>query len=164
MFLNSSEDYKRLVLLLKDLYARAGVVLKPKATEWPVMLEKSTKKDFDVILIGWTSVVESDLYQIFHSSQIKDDGDNFISYKNPELDKCIVQARSTVDQEKRMPIWQHCERIIYQDQPYTFLYRRKILAFVDKRFKNLKITNFGLNLDSTPFESFVPSHDQKYAK
>ena len=163
-FPNGNEDYKRLVLLLKDLYARAGVILKPKATEWPVMLENANKRDFDVMMIGWTSVVESDLYQIFHSSQTKDEADNFINYKNPELDKCIERARTTVKKDKRMPIWHECEEIIYQDQPYTFLNRRASLVFVDKRFKNLKVTNFGLNLDSTPFESYVPANEQKYLK
>lgn len=163
-FPNGVEDYKRLVLLLKDLYARAGVVMKPKATEWPVMLENANNRDFDVMMIGWTSVVESDLYQIFHSSQTEDKGDNFISYKNPELDKCIEQARTTVDKDKRMPIWHRCEKILYQDQPYTFLNRRASLVFIDRRFKNLKVTNFGLNLDATPFESFVPASNQKYLK
>ena len=163
-FPNGNEDYKRLVLLLKDLYARAGVVLIPKATEWPVMLENANKRNFDVMMIGWTSVVESDLYQIFHSSQIEDEGDNFVSYKNPELDKCIEQARTTVDQDERMPIWHRCEKILFDDQPYTFLNRRASLVFIDKRFKNLKVTNFGLNLDATPFESFVPADAQKYLK
>jgi len=126
------------------------------------MLENANKRNFDVMMIGWTSVVESDLYQIFHSSQIKDEADNFVSYENPKLDKCIEKARTTVDKDIRMPIWHECEKIIYQDQPYTFLNRRASLVFVDKRFKNLKITNFGLNLDSPPFESYVPENKQKY--
>lgn len=162
-FPNNNEDYKRLSLLLKDLYARAGVVLKPRPTEWPVLLEKAKKRTFDVMLIGWSSVVESDLYQIFHSSQIKDEADNFISYSNPQLDQCIEKARSTVVRDKRMPIWHECEKILYEDQPYTFLFRRTALRFVDKRFKNLKVTNFGLNLDMVPFETFVPEKDQKYS-
>ena len=163
-FSNNNEDYKRLALLLKDLYAKAGVVLNLKATEWPVMLENSKKRNYDVVLIGWTSVVESDLYQIFHSSQIQDEGDNFTHYKNPELDQCIEQARRTVDIEKRLPIWHRCEKHLYEDQPYTFLYRRAGLVFVNNRYKNLKVTNFGLNFDSTPFESYVPADRQKYLK
>jgi len=161
-FPNKSEDYKRLALLLKDLYARAGVAMIPKATEWPVMLENASKRKFDAMMLGWTSVVESDMYQIFHSSQIKDEGDNFINYNNPKLDKCIEEARTTVKIDKRMSIWQRCEKILYDDQPYTFLNRRSRLVFVDKRIKNLKVTNFGLNLDTTPLESFVPLDSQKY--
>lgn len=163
-FSNNSEDYKRLVLLLKDLYAKAGVALIPKATEWPVMLEQSKKRDFDAMVLGWTSVVESDLYQIFHSSQIKDNADNFVSYANESLDNLISQARVTVDKSKRMPLWHQCEEILHEDQPYTFLYRRAALVFIDRRFKNLKVTNFGLNLDRTPIESYVPTAQQKYLK
>ncbi len=163
-FPNGNEDYKRLALLLKDLYARAGIAMIPKATEWPVMLENATKRNFDAMMLGWTSVVESDLYQIFHSSQIEDEGDNFINYKNPELDKCIDEARTSVKIDKRMGIWQRCEKILYDDQPYTFLNRRARLVFVNKRFKNIKVTNFGLNLTTTPLESFVPLNNQKYLK
>jgi len=161
-FANSNEDTKRMVLLLKDLYAKAGIVLVPKATEWPVMLEQADKKNFDAMIIGWTSVVETDLYQIFHSSQIKDNGDNFINYKNEKLDRLISLARSTVDVDARIPLWHQCEKILYEDQPYTFLFRRDRLVFVDRRFKNLKVTNFGLNLDRTPIETFVPLTQQKY--
>ncbi len=162
LFPNVSEDAKRLVLLLKDFYAKAGIQLTPKAAEWPVMLEKGDTQEFDAMILGWTSVVESDLYQIFHSSQIDDNGDNYISYRNPKLDKLIEQARTTVDRDKRMALWHQCEKLLYEDQPYTFLYRRAALVFVDDRIQNLKVTNFGLNHARTPVETFVPVAQQKY--
>ena len=91
-------------------------------------------------------------------------GDNFINYKNPQLDKLIDQARATVVEEKRMPLWQQCERILYEDQPYTFLMRRKSMVFVDNRMKNIQITPLGLNLHSVPVEWYVPGPLQKYAR
>ncbi|MDD5579852.1 MAG: peptide-binding protein [Methylobacter sp.] len=163
-YFQSNEDTKRMVLLLKDLYARAGVRMIPFPQEWPVMLENLDKKDFDAITLGWTSGIETDLYQIFHSAQAMSNGDNYISYKNPALDELIVEARRTVDEGKRMPLWQQAERIIYQDQPYTFLMRRKNLLFVDKRIHNLQMTKLGLNLGSLPLENYVPAAKQKYTQ
>jgi len=163
-YLESSEDTKRMVLLLKDLYAKAGVRLIPFPQEWPVMLENLDKKDFDAITLGWTSGIETDLYQMFHSSQMKDNGDNRISYSNPKLDKLIEEARRTVDENKRMPLWQQAEHILYEDQPYTFLMRRKNLLFVDKRIHNLKMTKLGLNMGSLPMETYVPLNLQKYTQ
>lgn len=163
-YLESNEDTKRMVLLLKDLYARAGVRLIPFPQEWPVMLENLDKKDFEAITLGWTSGIETDLYQIFHSNQAISNGDNYISYKNPELDKLIVEARRTVDDDKRMPLWQQAERILYEDQPYTFLMRRKSLLFVDKRIHNVLMTKLGLNLGSLPMENYVPAAQQKYTQ
>ena len=163
-YLESNEDTKRMVLLLKDLYARAGVRMIPFPQEWPVMLENLDKKDFEAITLGWTSGIETDLYQIFHSAQAISNGDNYISYKNPELDKLIVEARRTVDEGKRMPLWQQAERILYEDQPYTFLMRRKSLLFVDKRIHNVLMTKLGLNLGSLPMENYVPAAQQKYTQ
>jgi peptide/nickel transport system substrate-binding protein len=163
-YLESNEDTKRMVLLLKDLYAKAGVRLIPFPQEWPVMLENLDKKDFDAITLGWTSGIETDIYQMFHSSQIKDNGDNRISYANPKLDKLIEEARRTVDENKRMPLWRQAERILYEDQPYTFLMRRKNLLFVDKRIHNLQMTKLGLNMGSLPLETYVPLGLQKYTQ
>jgi len=163
-YLESNEDTKRMVLLLKDLYSRAGVRMIPFPQEWPVMLENLDKKDFEAITLGWTSGIETDLYQIFHSDQAISNGDNYISYKNPALDKLIVEARRTVDEGKRMPLWQQAERILYEDQPYTFLMRRKNLLFVDKRIHNVLMTKLGLNLGSLPLENYVPTAQQKYTQ
>ncbi|HRJ53175.1 MAG TPA: peptide-binding protein [Candidatus Thiothrix moscowensis] len=161
-YFEANEDSKRMVLLLKDLYAKAGVKMEPFPQEWPVMLEAMQKKDFDAMTIGWTSGIETDIYQMFHSSQAKTGGDNSISYKNPELDKLIDQARATVDETKRMPLWQQAERILYEDQPYTFLMRRQTLAFIDKRIHNLQMTKLGLNRGFQPVETYVPTTLQKY--
>ncbi|OAH95985.1 peptide-binding protein [Methylomonas methanica] len=163
-YFQANEDTKRMVLLLKDLYARAGVKLIPTPQEWPVMLENLDKKDFDAITLGWTSGIETDLYQIFHSSQAVSKGDNYVNYKNPALDKLIDDARRTVDESKRMPLWQQAERILYEDQPYTFLMRRKSLLFVDKRVHNLQMTKLGLNFGALPLENYVPLAQQKYTQ
>ncbi len=163
-YLESNEDTKRMVLLLKDLYARAGIKMIPFPQEWPVMLENLDKKDFDAITLGWTSGIETDLYQIFHSAQAVSNGDNYISYNNSVLDHLIDEARRTVDESKRMLLWQQAERIIYEDQPYTFLMRRKSLLFVDQRIHNLKMTKLGLNLGLLPLENYVPKAQQKYTQ
>jgi len=157
-----SEQYTSLVLFLKDAYARAGVQLVPKATEWSVMIDLLDKKDFEAISLGWSASLEGDLYQIFHGDQSKDNGDNFINYQNPELDKLIEEARSTVDEDKRMPLWQAAERILYEDQPYTFITRSKSLVLVDKRMKNARVTPTGLNMTDMPIGWYVPAAEQKY--
>jgi peptide/nickel transport system substrate-binding protein len=157
-----SEQYTSLVLFLKDAYARAGVQLVPKATEWSVMIDLLDKKDFEAISLGWSASLEGDLYQIFHGDQSKDNGDNFINYRNPELDKLIEEARSTVDEDKRMPLWQAAERILYEDQPYTFLTRSKSLVLVNKRMKNARVTPNGLNMKDMPIGWYVPAAKQKY--
>ncbi len=167
LFVGDSAEYKRIILMLKDAYAKVGILLKPKAMEWPVLLELNDNKDYDAMFMGWTSVVETDLYQIFHSSQTMAKGDNYVSYVNPKIDKLIEQARATVDKEKRMNLWHQCEAILFEDQPYTFLLRRKSTMFYNKRIKNVQVTKFGNNIsmkDGFLMETYVPKAEQKYIK
>tara|TARA_R110002049_G_scaffold169496_5_gene336108 strand:+ start:945 stop:2816 length:1872 start_codon:yes stop_codon:yes gene_type:complete len=161
-YFQDNEDTRRMVLFLRDIYARAGIVMKPRPTEWSVMLENIDRKDFDAITLGWTSGVEIDIYQMFHSSQVVDGGDNFISYRNAELDRLIDAARSEVDEARRMALWQQAERVMVEDQPYTFLFRRQTLAFVDERIEGLENTALGLNLMSVPVEVWVPAAEQRH--
>ena len=164
VFFQDNEDTRRIVLFLRDLYARAGILMRPRPTEWSVMLDLLNRKDFDAITLGWTSGVETDIYQMFHSSQTVGGGDNFINYRNSALDELIDRARGEVDEDARMPLWQEAERILHEDQPYTFLMRRQTLAFIDRRVKNLDITRLGLNMGIVPVEIYVPVEQQRYAR
>jgi peptide/nickel transport system substrate-binding protein len=161
-YFQDNEDTRRMVLFLRDLYARAGVLMRPRPTEWSVMLENLRRKDFDAITLGWTSGVEIDIFQMFHSSQTVDGGDNFIGHRNAELDKLIEAARSEVDEARRMALWQQAERVMVEDQPYTFLFRRNTLAFIDQRIAGLETTALGLNLMSVPVEVWVPAAKQRH--
>lgn len=162
VYFQGNEDTGRMVLFLKDMLARAGILLKPKPTEWSVMIDLLNKRDFGAITLGWTSGLETDLYQMFHSSQIEGAGNDFINYRNPELDRLIDEARATVDEAKRMPLWQAAEDVLYEDQPYTFLMRRKSLVFIDRRIKNIVNTKVGLNFGNLPMENYVPATEQRY--
>jgi len=164
VFFQDNEDTRRMVLFLRDIYARAGIQLLPRPTEWSVMLELLNRKDFDAITLAWTSGVETDIFQMFHSSQTVAGGDNFIHYRNPELDAAIEAARGEVDEEARMALWRKAERILYEDQPYTFLMRRQTLAFIDRRVHGLEQTQLGLNLGAIPIEIYVPAAQQLYGR
>jgi len=151
--------WDRVVLLVRDSFANAGIVVELDPLEWSVFSEKLKGRDFDLISLAWSAGIESDVHQMFHTDNIGEGADNFMSYSNPKLDALIDEARSTVDQEKRMALWNQVHEIIHEDQPYTFLYSRKSLIFVDDRFENVERVKIGLN-DRT--EWYVPSALQKY--
>ena len=163
---SGSDDYKRMMLLLKDTYVRAGILMEPVPTQWPLVVEALSKKNFDAISLGWTAGFEVDIYQMLHSSQTEPGGDNFINYKSEEIDALIEKARGEVDEEIRMAHWRKVHEVIWHDQPYTYLMWRKSLVFLDNRFENVKTVRAGLNrggLWRMPIEWFVPSTQQKYS-
>jgi peptide/nickel transport system substrate-binding protein len=154
------------VFLIKDALAKAGIAMEPDPADWPIIQKQLTNRDFDAITLRWGGgSIEGDITQMFHTNQITDNGDNFIHYVNPELDKAIDEAKSTVDPAKRMPLWHKCHQILHEDQPYTFLTNQKYLYFFDKRIKNVKPAKLGLNYwgyNVMPMAWYVPGPMQKY--
>ncbi|QDU34680.1 Oligopeptide-binding protein AppA precursor [Poriferisphaera corsica] len=155
----SSDTYNKVVLALKDAYARVGIVLVPDPLEFSVMLQRLDSRDFDAISLGWGGgAVEGDIRQTFHTEMIET-GDNFMSYSNPELDELIDLAARTVAKSERLPIWHKTHQILYEDQPYTFLFTRESIRLINDRIHNVHRVSAGLN---DPTEWFVPTAEQKY--
>lgn len=154
-----SEIYERVVLFLRDNFARAGIELKPNPQQWALLLKTLNERNFEAITLGWSGGLEVDIEQMFHSRTIPD-GDNRNSYSNPELDALIDQAHVTLDRQERMRLWQACHRILHEDQPYTFLTRPRARLWLDKRIANVqRIPGIGLNsvpLWPIPIEWYVP--------
>lgn len=157
---SGSKTLESIVFLLKDVYGEYGILMKLNSLDWLQLMPKVENRDFDAALLGWGGgAVESDIRQMFHSSQIGNSADNYMSYSNPVLDKLIDEARTTINYEKRMKLWQACHRILYEDQPYTFFFVPQRLVMVNKRFKNVKHLYMNLN---SKWEWYVPKQLQQY--
>jgi peptide/nickel transport system substrate-binding protein len=164
---SGSETWEKVVLSMKDSYARAGIIAEPERVDWPVLVQKLNTSNFDAVTLGWSSVPEDDPYQIFHSDSIKGQGDNRTHYINPELDRLIEKARGTVDKEQRMQLWHQIHRVLHEDEPYTFLFDRKALKLIAKRIHNVSTSTIGLNfeyLNGGVMPWFVPKNEQRYTK
>lgn len=159
-FPTGSQTTEDMIYYLRDAFARAGIELRPNPLDWSIFRERLTARNFDAITLGWTGSVEGDPYQIFHSSQIAEGGDNFVSYRNEELDELIEAARSTVEEAERMPMWHEVHRILHEDLPYTFVANRQSMRWLDERFRNVEETTLGLN---DRVEWYVPSELQQWA-
>jgi peptide/nickel transport system substrate-binding protein len=163
---SGNETTEKIVLLMKDNYARAGIVMDPDRVDWPVLINKLNAGDFDGIALGFSSTPESDQFQSFHSSQIQGQGDNRVSYNSPEMDRALEKARVTVDRDERMKGWHAVHRILHEDQPYTFLVSRKMLMLANKRIKNIKPATIGINyepLNGGMIPWYVPKALQKHS-
>ncbi|MEX2545968.1 MAG: peptide-binding protein [Phycisphaeraceae bacterium] len=154
-----SETGQQLALFARDSFRRAGIACEARPLEWQVLIERlKNTRDFDAVTLGWTGNIESDPFQIFHSSTIPPPGDNATSYSNPELDELIETARMTTDEQTRRAMWHKVHRILHEDQPYTFLMASQSLRFYDARIRNIERTQLGL----TPvMEWYVPAELQR---
>jgi ABC-type transport system substrate-binding protein len=103
------------------------------------MLQNLRKKEFDATILGWALNWKSDPFQIFHGSQADlPESSNSGGYQNPEVDKLIEELRVTLDEDKQTEIFHKIHKLIYDDQPYTFLFMDKATAGYDTRLENIQ--------------------------
>ncbi len=126
-----------------------GIEMKLVKLEWSSLTKSIDSGDFDAVIMGWSSVVDIDLKQVWHSSSIGGGGSNFVAYKNAEADKLIDESRNEVDKKKRIQKFQKLSRIIAEDYPYIFLYndRYSFYAYSNKVERPGDTFNYTVGVD-----------------
>jgi peptide/nickel transport system substrate-binding protein len=151
---------KSVALSLQDELRRYGIAATVRELDWTIFLGDVKTRKFDAVLLGWAMPVsEPDAYQVWHSSQSANNGSNHIAYKNARVDQILEQYRREFDEQKRIELYREFQRILSDEQPYTFLFVGKSVVAVHRRIHGVEVLPVGLN----PIEWWVPRAAQKYA-
>ena len=154
---SAKPEYESAAALIKDSFARAGIVVDIANLEFKVLIQKLERNEFDATIMGWQLATDDDPYQLWHSSQTVEKASNHCYFVNAEADRLIELYRQELDENKRRALYQRIQEIIVQEQPYTFLLAEKRAISYDKRIKNVKFKLIG----SDESRWFVPSAEQK---
>jgi len=159
LFTAQNPAIERIALVYQESLKKLGINLKIHTLEWTVFLKQLMSDHFDACLLAWGSSLDSDPYQIWHSSQITKGGSNRIAYRNKRVDYLLEKARRTLDRKKRNKLYQEFSKIIADDAPYLFIFERPNLFITTKRFKNvLPVGKLGPDVDGF----FTPPGLEKY--
>lgn len=160
--LNTNESRKQTILVIADALKKIGIIAEIQVLEWSVFLEKIKKHEYEALMGAWLLTdYPPDQYQIFHSSQSKNDGSNYGSYSNPVADSLMSAYRSEFDETKRIEINKQLQKVFYDDQAYTFLWTPKAKYVYSDRFKNVRWYPTPPTAYHT-LEWWVPANQRKY--
>lgn len=138
-----------------------GVDVKIRVVEWAAFLKEFVDKgNFDVVLLGWTTSLDPDMFDVWHSSKTKPGELNFIGFKNDEVDRLLVEGRSTFDIKKRKRAYYRIQEILADEQPYTFLYVPDALPVVSARVRGVEPAPAGISHNLIRW--YVPKSEQLY--
>ncbi len=145
---SSHSIQERMMPIIKENLATAGIDMKIQIVEWSVYIERLRELNFEVCCLGWTSPFDPDPYQVWHSSQTEKGGSNHVGFINKEADDIIIELRKTFDPAKRIELTHKFGRILHEEQPYTFLVARHALVAQSSRYKNVRVFPAGLATDT----------------
>jgi peptide/nickel transport system substrate-binding protein len=107
--------------LLKESLEQVGVRMNVRPTESTVIQDLTQQKKFQAYLGGWGAGTDPDSSENIWATGA---GRNFVSYSNPEVDRLFTEGRRELDRGKRAEKYGRIQEILYDDQPYTWLFWR----------------------------------------
>jgi peptide/nickel transport system substrate-binding protein len=128
----SGDQTRRPMAELSQLFLRA-VGVEMQLAEAPVasILEGLRAGTLEASLFNWTmgSIVDPSPTSVLYSTG----GDNFMRYRNPEMDALIDQGLSVVDPAARQPIYNRTQELFAEDMPALVLHYRQDLGVYSRR-------------------------------
>jgi peptide/nickel transport system substrate-binding protein len=130
----SSQQRVDVATMVEAYLDKIGVRANIRTMEFRTVVDRLFAFDYDGCLLGWATATKPDITTHWHSSAIPPNGYNISGYQNPEVDRLIDEAKVELDRERARALWSRVQRVIYRDQPFTFLLIPYEVTALDGRF------------------------------
>jgi peptide/nickel transport system substrate-binding protein len=136
-YLTTQPEWKEMATLVSESMAKCGVKANAIPFEFPIWNEKSTNRDFDMLMGSWNSSSMPDDYeQLWSTNSWLNGGQNFTGFGNEISDQLIDSINHTLNYDKRIILEKKLQKLIYDEQPYIFMYGLVRRCVIHKRFAN----------------------------
>ena len=135
----SIETGKIIAQKLRDL----GIPVQVQSFEWGTFYRDVKSGNYDLALMKWVGVIDPDQYNIaFHSEEFPP-GRNRGYYSNPKVDQLLEKAKTIINVEKRIRVYQEIQNIIFKDLAILPLWHENQIHIVHPRVENYKVNPMG---------------------
>jgi len=125
------------LVLIQEQLARVGIEARPRFLEMNTLVSANLAHDFDATLGAWGIDTTLDLSYAFHSASIEG-GYNYGAYSNPEVDRLLDTIAEVETPDAAGPLFLEVQRILHQDQPYTFLWEPMRIVGIRDRLRDAR--------------------------
>lgn len=121
--------------MIQQQLAEVGVDARLEQLETNAFFDRLRRRDFEAALAGWTAALTVDPTVNYGP----DSEFNFVTYLNPKVDELLARGIAEPDEARANAIWRELQQVVYDDQPYAFLYWQDDLVGVHNRFQDVEI-------------------------
>ena len=108
--------------------------------ELKLFIEKAKSHDFDMMLGSWAGgSFSEDFTQLWHTNNWTNHGSNYCGFGNSKSDALIDSIRLEINLPRRDSLSRLLQTMVYEDQPYVFLYTSMRRNIIHRRFANRMI-------------------------
>lgn len=137
-----------LIPIAKESWAKIGVDLVPEVSDFNALLAKRKSGNYNLATFRTPGLNDPHAGVEDFLSETGEVGR--LGYHNAEVDRLILEGNSTLDPEKRKPIYLKLYQALAEDPPVIFLAYRKILSATDGRVEGMKPDIYNGIISSLP--------------
>jgi peptide/nickel transport system substrate-binding protein len=111
--------------VVQAMAAEVGINMKIRVTEFATSLKQAEQGNYQAFMLAWSGRTDPDgnTYIFFKT----DAPQNYMGYKNPDVDRLLDEARVPSDFAARKAIYEKITKLALADVPKIYLYHRRIL-------------------------------------
>ena len=137
------EMNKRIGVAIQAYLKKVGVKLNLEFVDWLVWKRRVLEeRDYDLTIAMWNFDDAANIESLFHSSEIKPWGNNFVQYSNPEVDALLAEGSYTNDFDKKIAIYHKLHSILAVESPYLYLWTLKHHAVFNHKLSGVRVDPF----------------------
>ncbi|MCQ2979006.1 MAG: peptide ABC transporter substrate-binding protein [Clostridia bacterium] len=126
-----NEERVEIAKMIKDSLQAVGFTITIDEVPYETYVQKIEAKDFDMLLGGWHLLTNQDISFAYSSSKVYQ-GQNYISYSNPEMDAKLLNAYGQVDEEKVLGAFEELQEYLGEELPYISIAFRENVGYLNK--------------------------------
>ncbi|WP_336046515.1 glutathione ABC transporter substrate-binding protein [Solibacillus ferritrahens] len=126
---NDNPQRQQIAVILQETLKQLKIDATIEVMEWGAYLEKTSKGDHDMFMLGWapsTGDADGAIYPLFHSSDIGNN--NRTRYNNAKLDELLELGRIETDETIRADIYKQAQEMINTEAPAAFIHHQAYLT------------------------------------
>jgi len=128
--------------VIKNNLKQIGIDVAIETIELGVLIDNMYEKNMDSWMIGWYVPIPLNLKFSWYSD-LKKNPYNFASYQNKEADQILDEISIETNPGKLNELYKKFQKIIYEDEPVTFLYWVDNIVAYNRKIENIDINPLG---------------------
>jgi len=133
-------EWKDIATMMAESMYKGGIKAELNPMDVGNLVLAARQHDFDMMLGSWaSSMLPDDFTQLWHTSSWTSEGSNYSGFGNAETDALIDSIKYTLDDNIRIPLVKKFQEMVYNDQPYIFLFASLRRVVIHRRFANAEM-------------------------
>ncbi len=139
-FMSGSKVWEDLAKQLAESFGKANIYVMLNPLDYNGFFNAVTGHQFDMSISAWqSSATPEDFSQLWSSASWTNNGLNFTGFGSAQSDALIDSINISVNETKRIELSKRFQKLVYDEQPYIFMFTQTRRVIVSKKWDNLEI-------------------------